>query len=172
VSRNPKDTAVSLYHMIKKLTFMYSSFSGSFHALLQCIFYSDKCEYVILLNLLPWLISPLLCGIVYIYSYKHQSWHVYCCHVHVFVSFMGSWTQFQLEIFKFYQSNFNLYNASLNISDYLTKFHFKCPVAIEIQGAISLSYRITGAKFCDLSAEYVHVIFAIKFLRFHILTKS
>lgn len=44
VSRNPKDTAVSLYCMLKKLTFMYSSFSGSFHALLQCIFYSDKCK--------------------------------------------------------------------------------------------------------------------------------
>ncbi|XP_062616332.1 sulfotransferase 1 family member D1-like [Saccostrea cucullata] len=42
VSRNPKDTAVSLYNMIKKLTFMYSSFTGSFHALLHCIFFSDK----------------------------------------------------------------------------------------------------------------------------------
>lgn len=45
VSRNPKDTAVSLYCMLKKLTFMYSSFCGSFHALLQCIFYSDKFAY-------------------------------------------------------------------------------------------------------------------------------
>lgn len=44
VSRNPKDTAVSLYCMLKKLTFMFSNFSGSFHALLQCIFYSDKCK--------------------------------------------------------------------------------------------------------------------------------
>uniref|UniRef100_A0A8W8HMA0 Sulfotransferase domain-containing protein n=1 Tax=Magallana gigas TaxID=29159 RepID=A0A8W8HMA0_MAGGI len=38
VSRNPKDTAVSLFCMLKKLTFMHGSFSGSFHALLQCIF--------------------------------------------------------------------------------------------------------------------------------------
>ena len=44
VSRNPKDTAVSLYCMLKRLTFMFSSFSGSFHALLHCIFYSDKCK--------------------------------------------------------------------------------------------------------------------------------
>lgn len=44
VSRNPKDTAVSLYCMLKKLTYMSGSFSGSFHALLQCIFYSDKCK--------------------------------------------------------------------------------------------------------------------------------
>nr|XP_022332641.1 estrogen sulfotransferase-like isoform X2 [Crassostrea virginica]XP_022332642.1 estrogen sulfotransferase-like isoform X2 [Crassostrea virginica]XP_022332643.1 estrogen sulfotransferase-like isoform X2 [Crassostrea virginica] len=45
VSRNPKDTAVSLYCMLKRLTFMFSSFSGSFHALLHCIFYSDKFPY-------------------------------------------------------------------------------------------------------------------------------